>query len=67
MQIETQNDLLKIIEETRVQKEMSERELSLAAGKSPGLYWWVLRRGKSPSFATTIKFLEALGLKMVIK
>lgn len=67
MQIETVEDLLKIIEEKRVEQNLTMMALSELVGKSPKLYWWIKHRGTTLSVATTLDLLNALGLKITIK
>ena len=66
MTIETVEDLLKAIEAARVEKGLSERELSGLAGKSPSIYWWWKKNVGTTSFATALKYCETLGLKITI-
>lgn len=67
MKIETAIDLLKILDEARAEKGLSERELSTLIDKSPGLYWWIKRRATTISFVTVLDLLHVLDLKMTIE
>jgi transcriptional regulator with XRE-family HTH domain len=67
MKIDSVETLLKVIEEKRAEKGISERELSQLIGKSAGLYWWIKSRSTALSFATVLSLLNALGLKLTVK
>jgi transcriptional regulator with XRE-family HTH domain len=64
MQIENMESLLAALEAARLEKGLSERELSRRAGmKSPGAYWWWKRNIGTTLFSTALKYAEVLGLK----
>lgn len=64
MEINSVEDLFKVIDEARKEKDLSERELSRLAGKSPSLFWWWKRHAHTTSFATALHYVKILGLKM---
>lgn len=66
MKIETTEDLLEVIEKRRLEKGISERELSIMAGKSPSIYWWWKKKAKTTSFSTALHWCRALDLKIEI-
>ena len=67
MQITNMESLLAALETARVEKGLSERELSRRAGmKSPGAYWWWKRNIGTTLFSTALKYCEVLGLKITV-
>lgn len=67
MQIENIEALLAVLETARLEKGLSERELSRRAGmKSPGAYWWWKRNIGTTLFSTALKYCDVLGLKITL-
>ena len=67
MEIHNIDDLLKVIEDKRIERGLSERELSSLVGKSPSIYWWWKRNTGTTSFATVLMYCKALGLTINVK
>lgn len=67
MRVRTPGDLVKVIDTARALRNMSERELSALAGKSPSMYWWWKKKVGTTSFQSVLTYCEALGLKIVIE
>lgn len=66
MEIKSVEDLFKVIDDKRKEKDISERELSRLAGRSPSLFWWWKKHAATTSFATALHYVKILGLKMRI-
>lgn len=66
MEIKSVEDLFKVIDDKRKERDMSERELSRLAGRSPSLFWWWKKHANTTSFATALHYIKILGLKMRI-
>ena len=64
--INTTEDLAKAIETRRIEKGLSERQLSVLAGKSPSIYWWWKKKAHTTSVATAVNWCKALGLELAI-
>jgi transcriptional regulator with XRE-family HTH domain len=67
MRVRTPGDLVKVIDTARALRNMSERELSALAGKSPSMYWWWKKKVGTTSFQSVLTYCEALGLMVVIE
>lgn len=56
------DQIQRVIEETRLAKEMSTRELSKKAGVSHSTYWSWVSRGHVPSIAIAVAYMRVLEI-----
>lgn len=66
MKVNSIEDILQAIEAKRIEKGLSERQLSKKIGKCSSAYWWTKEKGKSTKLSTVLKYMEVLGLKLSI-
>lgn len=66
MQINTPEDLLAAVEAARKDAGLSERELSVQAGKSHSAYWWWKRKVGVTSVETALEYARVLGLQITV-
>jgi ribosome-binding protein aMBF1 (putative translation factor) len=67
MRIENTDDLLKIVEAARIERGLSERQLSAKANMSHGSYWWWKTHAGTTSFNVAMRYINALGLQLNVK
>lgn len=65
-EIQSPADLVAVVEQHRVAKNLSLRALCDQAKVSHSGYWYTLERGGDLKLSTAIGYLQALGLRMEI-